>query len=110
MLSIVKFCILMVIAIQFTTPLIAQDKALYQRAEAGSASAQTELALWYMSQGRYKEGETWLKKAAKQGNSVAQFNLGQSYFNQHNDKEAIKMWKKAANQNHPLAQASLGKI
>jgi TPR repeat protein len=55
----------------FCVPLPGEDTALLLGANAGDASAQTELALIFLEQGKPEGAIYWLELAAKQNNTEA---------------------------------------
>lgn len=88
------------------------------RAEAGSAKAQNDLAQMYnFGEGAPRDDEEalrWYRKAAEQGNANAQNRLGlMCDFGMgvpKNQSEAVKWYRKAAEQGHASAQDSLGQM
>lgn len=89
---------------------------LQQRAEAGDAIAQTELA------GRYQRGigltadstkaATWYLKSAQQGNAAAELSIAQAYRSGvgvcQNDVQALYWFRTAAEQGNAIAQWHVG--
>jgi TPR repeat protein len=88
------------------------------RAEAGSAKAQNDLAQIYnFGEGVPRDDEEavrWYRKAAEQGNANAQNRLGLMYDIgmgvPKNQSEAVKWFRKAAEQGYASAQDSLGQM
>lgn len=90
--------------------------ALLQRAQAGDAAAQYDLAQRY---GRgdgvavdHEAAATWLRRAAEAGQADAQFAWG-TMLSQHGkeagDRAAARQWfERAAGQGHAMASAQLG--
>ena len=91
-------------------------KPLYEKAVAGDATTQIELAELFADKTftlyDLEESLDWYRLAADQGNAVAQNRLGNCYYNgQGVDKsytEAVKIYRLAADQGNAAAQSNLG--
>ena len=89
---------------------------LQQKAEAGDANSQYEVAFYYAYGIGIEKDDTkaayWYKKAAIQENPSAQFSLALCYFTgtgvPKDEIHALHWLKNAAEQNHPEAQFQLG--
>ena len=93
------------------------SEVLVQRAEAGDANAQSDLArCLFKGEGVDKneqEGLKWARKAAEQGNAYAQFMLGsrltEGFGIAKNEKEGLMWLSKSAKQGNAKGQYSLGR-
>ena len=91
---------------------------LVKKAEAGDATAQLYLGIYYeIGKGvgkDEKEAVKWYTKSAEQGVAFAQFLLGVCYeFGTgvgKDEKEAVKWWTKSAEQGDPNAKKALVRI
>ncbi len=88
-------------------------ESLTQAAKKGSASAQHQLAKYYLEKTpNYAEGIYWHKKAAQQGYAKSQYTLGVLFtvgrILPRNYMQAMDWFKKAAYQGHVDAQYALG--
>ena len=90
--------------------------SLINKANAGNANAQNELAVCYV-RGKgvnqsYTEAVNWFRKAAEQGLAEAQYSLWYCYYSgigvNQDYVEAMKWLRKAAKQGNAEAQNSLG--
>lgn len=89
-----------------------------QKAAAGDADAQLQLALGYAVGGYLPKDDKlaakWCSKAALQGLVAAETTLGYLYSTgkgvPHSDKEAMRWWRKAADQGSADAQFNLGEF
>ena len=88
---------------------------LREKAEAGDADSQYDLALRYVFGDGvpqdYVKAIAWLRKAAEQNHSSAQSSLGLRYKNgqgvKADPKQAVYWWRKAASQGNKFAQNNL---
>jgi TPR repeat protein len=88
---------------------------LREKAEAGDADSQYDLALRYVFGDGvpqdYVKAIAWLRKAAEQNHSSAQNSLGLRYKNgqgvKADPKQAVYWWRKAASQGNKFAQNNL---
>lgn len=89
---------------------------LIEKANAGDATAQLELATRYRNgygvEKDYYEAVIWYQKAADQNNPVAQNILGLMYDTgkgvEQSNQKAIHYYRKSADQGHHIAQRNLG--
>lgn len=101
-------------------PYVAADNAviskLQDRATAGDANAQCELAeIYYKGDGVMKNYDTafvWFEKAANQGHAEAQHRMGHIYeygvgLVKKDNKQAFEWFHKAAEQGHMAAQTKV---
>lgn len=92
-------------------PLSTEDIELLKTADAGDATAQTDLALLFLTHGKAKSAVYWLELAAKQSFPDALHYLGCCYLHGEGfvkDETLALMWiAKAASSGHPLAQAQI---
>ena len=76
-------------------PLEKEDVALLDRADAGDAGAQTDLALLFLEHKRTKGALAWLALAAKQEHANAMYLLGRIYIDaldEDKDENLGLMW------------------
>ncbi|MBV9574242.1 MAG: sel1 repeat family protein, partial [Acidobacteriales bacterium] len=91
---------------------------MQQKAAAGDADAQLQLALGYIVGGLLPKDEKlaakWCSEAAQKGLVAAETTLGYLYSTgkgvRHSDKETLHWWRKAANQGSADAQFNLGEF
>ena len=89
---------------------------LQQRAEAGDAAAQTELADRYQRgiglRADSSQAATWYLKSAQQGNAAAELSIAQAYRDGVgvclDDVQALLWFRKAAEQGNAIAQWHVG--
>ena len=88
-----------------------EDFELIERADAGNAEAQTDLALIFLSHEKPESAVYWLKMAIKQDNLEAMHRLGHCYIDGYglpkDDYLGIMWIAKAASQGHVIAQAQI---
>jgi hypothetical protein len=90
-------------------PLAEEDIALIAAADAGGATAQSELALLFLEHGKPRSALYWLELAAKQGNADAMHWLGRCYIEGNGmlrEENLGLMWlAKAAAEGHAISQS-----
>lgn len=95
-------------------PLEGEDLQLLERADAGEAAAQSDLALFFMQHGKRKGALTWLSLAAKQQDANAMYLLGRYYIDApgaETDENLGLMWlAKAACYGSQMAVAVMQSI
>ncbi|WP_070969595.1 tetratricopeptide repeat protein [Vibrio sonorensis] len=102
-----------------STPSSSEFQQTKNRAEAGEAQAQYELATWYQSgEQSLKQSDEiamqWYEKAAEQDHALAQTSLGfiyeQGYGVDVDYKQALQWYEKAASQWYEVAMYRLGRL
>ena len=89
-------------------PLPVDDIDLLKAADAGDATAQTDLALLFLGHGKTKSAVYWLELAAKQNYPDAMHCLGCCYLHAVKEEALALMWiAKAASLGHRVAQAQI---
>lgn len=95
-------------------PMEPDDLSVLERADAGDAEAQNDLALIFMSKDKYEPAIYWLELAAKQNNADAMTFLSQCYMDGNGvpkDENVCVMWlARAAAYGHQIAQRQMSKI
>lgn len=95
-------------------PIESEDLYLIERADAGNAEAQTDLALIFLSSVKPESAVYWLKLAAKQDYMNAMHLLGRCYTDGNGlprDENLGIMWlAKAAAQGHVISQGQMRAI
>lgn len=88
-----------------------EDIPFLEKADAGDAEAQNEVALMLISNDKHKSAIYWLELAAKQNFADSMSLLSQCYMNGNGvqqDKNIGMMWlAKAASFGHVIAQAQM---
>lgn len=99
---------------QIPIPLTSEDIELIFCADRGHAEAQNDLALLFLSHGKYRQAVHWLTLAAKQGYADAMHWLGRCYIDGSAlavDVNLGMMWlSKAAASGHTISQAQIQSI
>jgi TPR repeat protein len=89
-------------------PIEAGDLDLIEKADGGSAEAQTDLALLFLSHARLESAVFWLELAAKQNHANAMYLLGRCYIEGtgllKDENIGIMYIAKAANLGHVISQ------
>ena len=92
-------------------PLAQEDYSLVEAADNGSADAQTDLALLFMSHHKLKQGIAWLEVAVKQEHAAAMRLMGRCHIEGQGvdqDDNLGMMWiARAAAKGDPIAQAQM---
>jgi TPR repeat protein len=92
-------------------PLTDDDIQLVVDADKGGAEAQSDLALIFLSNGKYREAMFWLELAIKQGDACAMHWLGRACIDGTGcpkDEDVGLMWiAKAAANGHVVSQAQM---
>lgn len=90
-------------------PLESGDFELIERADAGDAEAQTDLASLFLSHAKLESALYWLELAAKQNYAGAMYLLGRCYIDgnglQKNDNIGMMWIAKAASLGHAISQS-----
>lgn len=91
--------------------LTQEDISLVLQADEGNAEAQSDLALIFLNEKKYKEAIYWLELATKQGSATAMYWLGRSHIDGNGmpkDENLGLMWiAKAASNGHVISQAQI---
>jgi len=99
---------------QIAIPLGAEEVDLIVAADAGNAEAQNDLALLFLSHGKFKHAVYWLNLSAKQGYTDAMHWLGRCYLEGKAmvvDENMGMMWlANAAAHGHTISQAQIQSI
>lgn len=92
-------------------PMDSGDLLLVIDADNGQSDAQADLALLFLSNGKYKESVHWLQLAVKHGHASAMHCLGRAYIDGNGvpkDENIGLMWiAKAAANGHVISQAQI---
>lgn len=95
-------------------PIDAEDLLLVEEADKGDAEAQTDLALIFLSNRKFKEAIFWLELAAEQGYADAMNWLGRCYIHgdgiEKNENVGMMWLAKAAANGHAISKAQMKTI